>query len=185
MIGENQPNILGTRGLIMEYVRTHPGAHLREIGRALGLGNGDLQYNLYILEKQGKVSTSRRGLYKFVFPSGVFGEKESAILGALATESQREILVHLINNPGLSQNQIARLIGLTPATISWHMKRLVDLGIVQRIRSGKTVTYTVLGDTEEIKKFVRNYHPGFWERLSSKLTDIVLELSASDLRKNE
>ena len=183
--GNGRPDIQGTRDLIFEYVETHPGTHLREIGRALGLGMGDLQYNLYILEKQGKVSTARRGLYKFVFPSGVFGEKQSAILSALAIESQREILIHLIKNPALSQNQIARLIGLTPATISWHMKRLLELGIVERVRNGKTVSYRVLGDKEEIEKFVRSYHPGFWERLSSKLADIILELSANDLTKKE
>ncbi|MDG6906326.1 MAG: winged helix-turn-helix transcriptional regulator [Nitrososphaerota archaeon] len=186
MFGENvRPDIQGTRDLIFEYVKAHPGTHLRRIGRELGLGNGDLQYNLYILEKQGKVSATKRGLYKFVFPSGIFGEKETAILSALSTESQREILIHLMKNPALSQSQIAHLVGLTPATISWHMKRLVDLGLVERVKNGKQVNYLVLGDKEEIEKFVRNYHAGFWERLSSKLTDIVLELSANDLSRRK
>jgi predicted transcriptional regulator len=180
-----RPDIQGTREIIFEYVKAHPGSHLREIGRELKLGNGDLQYNLYILEKQGKVSTARRGLYKFIFPSGVFGEKETAILSALSTESQREILIHLIKNPTLSQGQIARLIGLTPATISWHMKRLVDLGLIERERNGKQMSYRVLGDKEEIEKFIRSYHTSFWEKLSNKLTNIVLDLSTNDLGRKE
>ncbi len=182
---DRRPNIQSTRDLVFEYIKAHPGAHLREIGRALDLGMGDLQYNLYILEKQGIVTSVRRGLYKFVFPTGMFGEKESTILVALSIETQREILVHLINNPELSQNQIAQLTGLTPATISWHMKRLRQLGVIERIRSGKTVNYNVLGNKDEIERFVRNYHPGFWERLSGKLTDIVLELSATNEEKSE
>lgn len=182
---ERRSNIQSTRDVILDYIRAHPGAHLREIGRALDLGLGDLQYNLYMLEKQGVVTSVRRGLYKFVFPTGMFGEKESAILVALSIGTQREILVHLIRNPELSQNQIAHLTGLTSATISWHMKRLGQLGIIERIRSGKTVSYNIVGNKEEIERLVRNYHPGFWERLSSKLTDIVLELSATDEQKVE
>lgn len=182
---DRRPNIQSTRDLVLEYVRAHPGSHLREIGRALDLGMGDLQYNLYILEKQGVVNSVRRGLYKFVFPTGMFGEKQSDILAALSIETQREILVHLVNNPALSQNQIARLTGLTAATISWHMKRLVKLGIIERVKIGKTVNYNVVGNKDEIERFVRNYHPGFWERLSSKLADIVLELSTATEQKVE
>lgn len=182
---DRRPNMQSTRDLVFDYIKAHPGAHLREIGRALELGMGDLQYNLYILEKQGIITSVRRGLYKFVFPTGMFGEKQSAILVALSIETQREILVHIINNPTLSQNQIARLTGLTPATISWHMKRLRELGVIERSRSGKTVSYNVVGNKEEIERFVRNYHPGFLERLSSKLADIVLELSAAEEKMEE
>ena len=175
-----QPEIQGTRDIIFDFVKAHPGTHLRKIGRELNLGNGDLQYHLFVLEKQGKVSTVRVGLYKLVFPSGVFGEKETAILSALSTESQREILMHLIKNPTLSQSQIARLIGLTPATISWHMKRLAELGIVEQTKSGRKVSYHVLGNNDEIQKFILSYHSGFWERLSNKLTNIVLDLSTNE-----
>ena len=170
----------GTRDMILDFVKAHPGTHLRKVGRELKLGNGDLQYHLSVLEKQGRVSTARVGLYKLFFPSGVFGEKETAILSALSTESQREILMLLIRNPALSQTQIAHLIGLTPATISWHMKRLSELGIVEQTKNGRRVIYHVLGNNDEIEKFIMNYHSGFWERLSNKLTNIVLELSAND-----
>lgn len=161
-------------------MKVHPGSHLRKIARDLNLGNGDLQYNLYVLEKEGRISVARHGLYKVFFPSGVFGSSETAIVAALSTESQREILIHVIRNPALTQNQIARLVGLTPATVSWHMKRLADLGIVVRTKSGKQVTYRILGDAKAVEIFVREYHPTFWEKLSSKLTDIVLEMSSAE-----
>ena len=72
------------------------------------------------------------------------------------------------------------MIGLTPATISWHMKRLAELGIVEQTKSGRKVSYHVLGNNDEIQKFILSYHSGFWERLSNKLTNIVLDLSTNE-----
>lgn len=184
MEGEDRKSALqSTRDLILEYVKAHPGDHLRKIARELKLGNGDLQYNLYVLEKEGRICEARHGLYKVFFPTGVYAQDETAILAALSTESQREILIHIIRNPTLSQNQLAKLVKLTPATISWHMKRLAVLGIVSRTKDGRQVTYRVVGNEASIERFVRSYHPTFWEKLSSKLTDIVLEMSSDNQKE--
>ncbi|MHB8702513.1 MAG: winged helix-turn-helix transcriptional regulator [Nitrososphaerales archaeon] len=175
----------GTRLMIYNYISDHPGTHLREIGRALELGMGDLQYNLYVLEKQAMITSTKRGLRKFVFPAGVFGDKQSAILSALSTETQRQILIFLARDPNLTRSQVTSLTGLTSATITWHMKRLLELGLIERFRDGRSVHYRLLADTTEIEKFVRNYHPGFWENLSNRLADIVLELSAVNFPKKD
>lgn len=175
----------GTRSIIYEYIRNHPGTHIREIRRALELGMGDLQYNLYVLEKQGMITTAKRGLLKFVFPTGVFGQKQSALLSALSSETQGQILIFLAKNANLTSNQIAHLTGLTSSTIAWHMKRLVELRLIERSRYGRSVHFNLLADPTEIAKFVRNYHPGFWENLSSRLSDIVLELSAVNSLKKD
>jgi predicted transcriptional regulator len=90
------PALEGNRARVYDYVRKHPGSHLREIKKNLGIGMGDLQYQLYILEKMGLINSMRRGLYKFVFPSGIFGDKQAVILGALSLETQREILLFFV-----------------------------------------------------------------------------------------
>ncbi len=153
--------------------------------RELGIGMGDLQYNLYVLKKQGVITTEKKGLRKFIFPSGVFGEKQSALLSALSTETQRQILVFLAGDANRTCNQIASLTGLTSATISWHMKRLLELGLVNRVKSGRVVRYQLLVDKVEVEKFLRSYHPSFWEKLSNRLADIVLDLSESSASRQD
>src|SRR5689334_4177853 len=37
---------LSRRGMVYEYVRAHPGAHVRGIANDLGFATGDLQYHL-------------------------------------------------------------------------------------------------------------------------------------------
>src|SRR5438445_6670811 len=38
------------RGVVYEYIRAHPGAHVRGIANELHLATGDLQYHLFWLE---------------------------------------------------------------------------------------------------------------------------------------
>ncbi|MCL5069044.1 MAG: helix-turn-helix domain-containing protein [Thaumarchaeota archaeon] len=179
-VGGNAAELHGTRAEIYQYIVGHPGTHMREIARELEIGMGDLQYNLYVLGKHGMITAEKRGLRKFIFPSGVFGEKQSALLSALSTETERQILVFLAGNSNRTCNQIASLTNLTAATISWHMKRLLELGLVERVKSGRVVHYRLLVDKAEVEKFVRSYHPSFWENLSNRLADIVLDISESN-----
>ena len=182
---EDVPEIQGTQARVFEYVKKHPGTHVREIGRSLGLGIGDLQYHLYALEKGGTIKSIKHGFYRYVFPSGIFGDRQTAILSALSLESEREILLYLSQKPELTQLELARLTGLSPATLIWHMKRLKDQGIVERKKVGKTVSYCLVGDAEEVQRFIQNYHPVFWESWASRLADTFLSLSVREAEKEE
>jgi DNA-binding MarR family transcriptional regulator len=162
---------------VYRYVKDHPGVHLRKICRDLELAIGDVQYHLDRLEKSGSVKSSRRGLYRHFYPTGVFGEREGLVLSALAERTPRELLLHIVESPGCSQEDLAAALGLSAPSISWNMKRLVRLGLVQREQKGRFATYTVIGNSMEIAKFVRSYHPGVWDSWSSRLTEIVLALS--------
>ncbi|MDA4125316.1 MAG: winged helix-turn-helix transcriptional regulator [Thaumarchaeota archaeon] len=169
-----------TQSKVYDYIKTHPGIHLRKIGRELGLATGDVQYHLYKLENQGRVNSSRRGLYKLFYPSDLFGETQKKLLGVLSQETAREVLLNVIQNPNTSQEELALILQVSQPTISWHIKRLVELGILQKEQKGRTVAYQVLGNTAEILIFMENYHPSAWEKWSSRLADMVLALSGDE-----
>ncbi len=164
-----------TRRRIYDYVVSHPGTHVREVCRELGLGMGDVQYHIHRLEKEGRINSIRRGLYKFLYPSILFGSRQRDVLGVLSLETPRDVLLSLIEKPGMSQVEIARALNISQSTAHWHMKRLVQLGIVERLEVGRTVTYSVVSDLQaEIANFVKSYHTTTWERWSSRLADIFI-----------
>jgi predicted transcriptional regulator len=167
----------GTRNKIYDYIRMHPGTYLREIGRELGLAMGDLQYHLYALEDLHKISTVRRGLHKFIYPSDIFGDQQKAVLSILSQETPRELLLYLIENPDSNQSKLAEFTGLSSPTITWHINRLVKLGIIECSRNGRFMVCHVVGNVEEICRFVQNYRTTVWEKWASRLTDIVIALS--------
>lgn len=170
-----------TQRKILDYVSQHPGVHLRQICRELDLGMGNVQYHLYRLERTGKISSARRGFYRFYYLSALFGEKQRDVLSMLSLSTPREMLLHLINKPSSSQDELARGLGLSQPTVSWHLKRLVDLGIVEKQQVGRNATYRVIGGSaREIASLIRSYHPTVWERWSSSLADIFISYNKEE-----
>jgi predicted transcriptional regulator len=169
-----------TQTRIYDCIKTHPGIHLRKIGRELGLATGDVQYHLYKLEKEGRVNSVRRGLYKSFYPSDLFGEAQKKLLGILSQDTAREVLLNILRNPNTTQEELALILHVSQPTISWHVKRLVGLGLLQKEQKGRSVAYQVLSDTAEISTFIENYHPTAWEKWSSRLADLVLAISGDE-----
>ncbi len=160
---------LTRRGLVYEYIRSHPGVHVRAIGNELGFGTGDTQYHLFWLEKHGHVETSKSGFYRFVYPSRVFSEGQKTLLGILSLETPREILLSLLENAGLTQGDLAKRLGHSQPTISWHTDRLIRLGVVCERRTSRGVAYDLVADQGELQRFVKEYHPAVWRRWASRL----------------
>ncbi|TLX84970.1 MAG: hypothetical protein E6L01_06885 [Thaumarchaeota archaeon] len=98
----------GTAGKLLSYIQDNPGSHLRRIKRAKGLSMGTIQYQLDRLEKTGKITSTRRGLYKYYFPVGLFRENEKDVLEVLTHETARGILMFIIEQKKPSQIDIVK-----------------------------------------------------------------------------
>jgi predicted transcriptional regulator len=171
-----------TRGRILEFIASHPGTHLRDICRALGLAMGDVQYHIRRLERDGRVHSFRRGLYKFFYPANLFGERQRDVLSMLSLNTPRELLLNIVEHRDSTQEGLAGATHISQPTVSWHLKRLVELGIVSRRQEGRVVTYNVVGGGE-IATFIKTYHPTVWERWSSRLADIFIAYSGEEGKK--
>lgn len=165
---------LTRRGVIYEYIRGHPGEHVRGMAKALRLATGDMQYHLLWLEKNGFVKTKKSGFYRFVYPTLVFNEEEEVLLSVLSQETPREILLCLLGEPAMTQGELAKSVGHSQPTISWHMDRLVQIGVVRRVRTGMGILYEVAAYRDDILRFVKSYHPEVWKTWAGRLGDIVV-----------
>ncbi len=169
-----------TQRRVLEFITSHPGVHLREICRGLELAMGVVQYHLRRLERDGRISSMRRGLYKFFYPVDLFGARQRDVLSVLSLERPRELLLNIIEHPGSTQEALAGAAGISQPTVSWHLKRLIDLEIVDRHQQGRVVTYGVVGGGAEIAAFIKTYHPTVWERWSSSLADIFIAYAGEE-----
>ncbi|MCS7103435.1 MAG: winged helix-turn-helix transcriptional regulator [Candidatus Korarchaeum sp.] len=59
------------RNVIMEYLRTNPGAHMRQMARDLGMSLGSLRWHLNVLERRGLVRERRKGNMTEFYPSEI------------------------------------------------------------------------------------------------------------------
>jgi len=127
-----------TRGKIHGYIMANPGEHYNAIKRALGMNNGSLAYHLNVLEKEELVKSKTNGIYKRFYPKDMIIPNGGQIH---LTEAQKLILKNIEETPGISQKDIAALLGVSASTINYHITKLVEMNAVRTERKGIGVRY--------------------------------------------
>ncbi|MEN6343315.1 MAG: helix-turn-helix domain-containing protein [Methanospirillum sp.] len=130
------------RARIHAYIRDHPGVHLHGLADGLEVRMGTLRYHLRILERARAVAVRRDGTnVRYFEGGGQFTEAERRTLSHLYHETSRRILVELCGHSAATRQELAHALGVTPSTITWHLRRLAEDRIVAEERSGRSVRY--------------------------------------------
>jgi predicted transcriptional regulator len=170
---------------ILQFVQNNPGCHLRKIREMIHISQGTVQYHTDRLEKMGKITSTRSGLYKHYFPVGVFRNNEKEILQILNQETARQVLMFIVEQQAPTQTDIVNSIGISASSVNWHLKRLIEFKLVEEIKEGKYKRYQ-LQDRKVSSKYItalmRNYYPAIWEKWSDRLIDIFLSISRSETK---
>jgi len=143
---------------------------------------GTIQYHLNLLEKQGKISSERKNLHKHYFPIGLFEQNEKDILKILNQETARDILLIILEKKP-TQTDIVNIMQISAASVNWHIKRLIELGLILEQKDGKLKRYTLGVDTKNIISLMKNYHPNIWSIWSNRLAEMFLSLSKEENEK--
>jgi predicted transcriptional regulator len=170
---------------IWQFIQANPGCHLRKIKDMIHISQGTVQYHTDRLEKNGKITSTRSGLYKHYFPIGVFQNNEKEILQILSQETIRQILMLIVEQQAPTQTDIVNSIGLSASSVNWHMKRLIDFRLVEEIKEGKYKRYQLQDrkvSSWYIIALMRNYYPAIWEKWSDRLIDIFLSMSRGETK---
>jgi predicted transcriptional regulator len=165
------------RTRVYDYIKKNPGAHLRMITRELDMGMGATQHHLDILEKSGKVRSKRINIYRHYYAVEIL-EAEHGILAFLRQETAMDILTYLMEHPRSTQSDIINFMGFSAPTISWHMSRLEEAGLVSSIKEGRTVRYAIV-DMQSISAALKTYHPNVWDKMLSRFADLFLQISSN------
>ena len=172
---------------IIEYIEKNPGSYLRQIKTELNISMGTLQYHLRKLEKENKITSSRNGLYKCFFVTRMFKDNEKEIIRYLNQETPRRIIMFVIEQVQPTQNDIARNLRITPPSITWNLKRLLNSKIIIEKKDGRYKRYLLSPDIDSISlsKLLRSYYPNLWNRWSDKLAEIFLSLTYNAENKDK
>jgi len=134
------------RGQIYGFIKTNPGVHYNQILRQVGVKNGTLSYHLGILEKTELIQSRREGLkYRVFYPTGMnFPKAERFRL----TDLQTQIIGSIRSQPGLTQKEIARVLGRKPQTINYNIKVLDQAGLISVMKDGRKTTCFPVSETQ-------------------------------------
>ncbi|NDB33396.1 MAG: winged helix-turn-helix transcriptional regulator [Thaumarchaeota archaeon] len=165
---------------ILQFIENNPGCHLRQIKRELNLSMGTLQYHLNLLEKNGKITSDKHSLHRNYFRVGMFLENEKNLLKILNKETERDILMYIIEHKNPNQMEIAKAIQISAPSVNWHISNLVSLGIITEERDGKFKRYVFSGNTEHVISLMKQYHSSIWDKWSNRLAEMFLSFRGDE-----
>jgi predicted transcriptional regulator len=148
-----------TRKRICDVIFKYPGIHFRGIQRKTNLAVGCLKYNLDMLEKSRAIVSEKCGRNLRYYPPSVNGDNRR-LLGILRLKSNRRILVYLLAHPSARFAELAEELNIAGSTLSWHLRRLEQEGVVSSARNGNESVYSVINEAE-IKKLLTSYKESF------------------------
>ena len=169
----------GNKDRVYRYIQANPGCYLRQIRSELSISMGSVQYHSYRLQKTGKITSVKEGLYKLHFQSGVFCDDEKKILRILNQEKPREIIMYIIEEGRPTQTDIVNRVRISAPSVHWHVKRLIAFNMIEEVKEGKYKRYTLRnGNVKFIGELLKNHHPTFWNRWCSRIAEMFLSLSS-------
>ena len=159
---------------ICDYVRENPGSHLRRISRDLDIDLGNLRHHLDALEHNGLVESKMDRNLKIYFASGMVEAKGRKILPLLQQKRFRDVILHIIINPGSTHGEIADDLELKPSTLSKYIGILEDRDIVHHESQGRERLYFV-EDERRIMELLLAYRRSFWDKYIDNVLEIYFE----------
>ena len=122
--------VFDIKDIILKYIDRVPGIRYRELLRLTGLANGTLEYNLKTLERTNRVKVFRQdGRRVGYYPIG-FRSDEYQILEHIKNKVAKKIVLFILDNALCTFDRILENIKKAASTLSWHLKRLSEAGII-------------------------------------------------------
>jgi predicted transcriptional regulator len=129
----NQEN----RKRIYEYITNNPGEHFRALQRAVDLEVGVLSHHLNVLEKEQLIVSEQDGNNRCFWAAGVKHDTDKVRLSRI----QENILKEIQEEPGITQSQIARKLGVSRKVVFYHVKFLRNAGVVREEKVQRNAHY--------------------------------------------
>ena len=134
------------RGQVYGYIKANPGEHYNAVKKALELKNGTLVYHLQTLEREEYIQSVHDGRFRRFYPIGMRIPEADKVQLNHIQEAIRELV---LSRPGISQKELAQEVGLSGATINYHIARMRKLAVIRMTKVGRQTQLFVDAETEQ------------------------------------
>ena len=166
---------------LLKHIIGQPGIRYRELLRLSGLANGVLTYHIADLEKSGQIKVNRNNNNKITrYYHNDIPIEETNIIGHIRNNAARQIILFILEHDLCTFNEIIEHTKKAPSTISWHLKRLKDAGIIISVRnSDNNYNYQQLykvSDFELVTDVLSKHKESFTDKVVNNYTEIIEDL---------
>jgi predicted transcriptional regulator len=142
------------RNDLLKFVDENPGVTAVDISRGLKMNLGTTRYHLFILAANHKIASYKDDgkFLRYFRNSGAYSPQERSWLSLMRREPIRKVIAALERNPGLSLQELARELDMSPTAVHNHISELSARGIVDRAQGEeKGFAYTI---KEEYRPYI-------------------------------
>jgi predicted transcriptional regulator len=162
-----------SQNAILAEIVQHPGIRFKELSRHTGYAHGVLTYNLNVLERENSINKIRHNkttrYYSHYIPN-----QDIKILSHLRINSERDLILFVLDHDLCTFNEVVVYSGKAPSTISWHLKRLCEDGVIS-IRTGEFNLYRLV-NKELVIHMLHKYKESFTDQIVNNFVNIANEL---------
>lgn len=150
---------LGIRKEIYDIVAKNPGLYLSKIAEMLDMSIPLTDYHLRYMERNREIIAVKdaRGYYKrcYIAESRIESQ-DKKVLEVLGKKIPLKIVLFLLKRSNLKHKEILKRLDISSSTLSYHLTKLVNTGILDVRSYGKEKGYT-LKDRDEIIRTLKKY----------------------------
>jgi predicted transcriptional regulator len=130
------------RNSVLEFIVRHPGLTMSEISRDMHMNIGTVRYHLFILRMNHRIAENKADgkSVRYFTNSGSYGKDEQSLVSLLRREPVRKLIGLLLENPGLSNGELAKGLGMGESAVCRYTKELLDKGVIARSPEGFSVS---------------------------------------------
>ena len=144
-----------SRKMIYSHILTYPGVSYITLKNIFNLPDGTLRYHLEYLAKADRiledVENGKRCYYPLKDEIEVSKLFENRPRSFKFSPFQQKILSIIKRNPGITQKTLIKKTGLSRFTISYNIRKFIDMGIIKKSNNEKYVCYEYM--TDELLKY--------------------------------
>ncbi len=172
-MGEEEVLDLERRRMVFQFVRSHPGLHMRGLEKQLDISLGDLRYHLDYLEKKGFITSRSDGYRKTYFSARDVYLQDRDILALLRQKGPRRLILHLMLVKEAPFDDLRQVLGVSKSTLSFHLKKLTQKRVVE-VRTRETRNFYYLGDKERVAELLITYKGSFLDAAVDRVLEVWL-----------
>lgn len=127
------------RDRLHDLVSREPGIHSRELGRALGVADGQVAHHLGILARERLLVSIGLPAFRHWFVPGRYSRADMRAIAALRDPTRRALYDVVTANPGVTLAHAAGSVGVSKAAGSRAARALERVGIIERANVGQAL----------------------------------------------
>ena len=132
---------------ISKYIVDNPGTTKAEISSNLGINRGTVKYHVHKLESDSKIASMKVSKFTKLFKnSSELKNDEKIITSHIRGETSRILLWSILENPGITNQELAKTLRVDKSTVHWHANKFIADDMIRFEKEGRYLKYYVKDD---------------------------------------